>query len=160
MTLKGTPPFSLDSNSKMAKGIQISFLGHEIEDEELFTDSKERVPKRSVSMSNKLSTAKQMIGIMFGTKSKLQKRRNRILTFDLLKDRNFNSSKELFDHIVSNSEYMYFAVQTHSIVSIFSMINNMILMNLLSSSDKNGLSFAPIIHFCLTKFLNFYFRRK
>ncbi len=78
----------------MAKGIQISFLGHEIEDEELFTDSKERVPKRSVSMSNKLSTAKQMIGIMFGTKSKLQKRRNRILTFDLLKDRNFNSSKD------------------------------------------------------------------
>jgi hypothetical protein len=144
----------------MAKGIQMSFLGHEIEDEELFKDSKEKASKRPVSMSNKLSAAKLMIGIIFGTKSKLQKRRNRILAFDLLKDRNFNSSKELFDHIVSNSEYMYYAVQTHSIVSIFSMINNMILMNLLSSSDKNGFSFVPIIHFCLTKFQNFYFRRK
>ncbi len=138
----------------------MSFLGHEMEDEELFKDSKERAPKRPISMSNKLSTAKLMIGIMFGTKSKLQKRRNTILTFDLLKDRNFNSSKELFDHIVSNSEYMYFAVQTHSIVSIFSMINNMILINLLSGSDKNGLSFLPIIHFCLTKFRIFYFRSK
>jgi hypothetical protein len=143
----------------MAKGIQISSLGHEIEDEELFKDSKERAPKRSVSMSNKFSAAKLMIGIMFRTKSKLQKRRNRILTFDLLKDRNFNSSKELFDHIVSNSEYIYFAIRTHS-VSIFSMIYNMILINLLSGSDKNGLSFVPIIHFCVTKFQNFYFRRK
>jgi hypothetical protein len=137
----------------MAKVMQMSFLGHEIEDEELFKDSKEKAPKRPVSMSNKLSAAKLMIGIIFGTKSKLLKRRNRILTFDLLKDHNFNSSKELFDHIVSNSEYMYFAIQTHSIVSVFSMINNMILMNLLFSSDKNGLSFVPIIHFCLTKFL-------
>ncbi len=138
----------------------MSFLGHEIEDEELFKDSKEKASKRPLSMSNKLSAAKLMIGIMFGTKSKLQKRRNRILTFDLLKDHNFNSSKELFDHIVSNSEYMYFAVQTHSIVSIFSMINNMILINLLSGSDKKGLSFVPVIRFCLTKFQNFYFRSK
>jgi len=136
----------------MAKGIQMSFFGHEIEDEELFKDSKEKASKRPVSMSNKLSTVKLMVGIMFGTNSKLEKRRNRILTFDLLKDRNFNSSKELFDHIVSNSEYMYFAVQTHSIASIFSMMNNMMLMNLLSRSD-HGLSFVPIIHFCLTKFL-------
>ncbi|HEY6435897.1 MAG TPA: hypothetical protein VIY47_04855 [Ignavibacteriaceae bacterium] len=137
----------------------MSFLGHEIEDEELFKDSKERAPKRPVSMSNKLSTVKLMAGIMFGTKSTLEKRRNRILTFDLLKDRNFNSSKELFDHIVSNSEYMCFAFQTHSIGSINSVINNTILMNFLTGSD-NGLSFVPIMHFCLTKFLNFNFRSK
>ncbi len=124
----------------------MSFFGHEIEDEELFKDSKERTSKRPVLMSNKLSAAKLIIGVMFGTKNKLEKRRNRILTFDLLKDRNFNSSKELFDHIMSNSEYMYFAVQTHSIVSIFSMMNNMMLMNSLSRSD-HGLSFVPIIHF-------------
>jgi hypothetical protein len=130
----------------MAKGMQMSFFGHEIEDEELFKDSKERTSKRPVLMSNKLSAAKLIIGVMFGTKNKLEKRRNRILTFDLLKDRNFNSSKELFDHIMSNSEYMYFAVQTHSIVSIFSMMNNMMLMNSLSRSD-HGLSFVPIIHF-------------
>ncbi len=134
-------PFSLDPNSKMAKLIQKSLFGHEIEDEELFKDSKEKASKRPVSMSNKLSTVKLMAGMMFGTKSKLEKRRNRILTFDLLKDRNFNSSKELFDHIVSNSEYIYFAVQTNFIFSIFSMVNNMMLMKLLSRSD-HGLSFV------------------
>jgi hypothetical protein len=152
-------PFSLDPNSKMAKGIQMSFWGHEIEDEELFKDSKERAPKKPVSMINKLSAAKQMAGITFRPKSKLEKRRNRILTFDLLKDRNFNSSKELFDHIVSNSEYMCFAIQTQTIGSFNSVLYNTILMNLLSGSD-NGLSFVPIMHFCLTKFLNFNFRSK
>jgi len=122
----------------MAKGMQMSFFGHEIEDEELFTDSKDRKPKRPVSTKNKLAGAKLMMGIIFSAKKKLRERRNTILAFDLLKDRNFDTSKELLNHIVTNSEHMYLAVQTHSICSIFSMMNNMMLINLLSGSHENG----------------------
>ena len=118
----------------------MAFFGHEFQDEELFKDSKDRKPKRPVSTSSKLSSAKIFMGIMFSTKKKLLKRRNSILAFDLLKDRNFNTSKELLDHILSNSEYMYHAVQTHSIASMYSVMNNMMLMNLLSGNDKSSKS--------------------
>jgi hypothetical protein len=122
----------------MAKGMQMSFFGHEIQDKELFDESKNRVPKRPMSMSNKLSSAKILMGIIFGAKKKLNKRRNRIMSFDLIKDRDFKSSKELLDHILTNSEFMYVAVQTHAICSMYSMFNNMLLMNILSGNHKNS----------------------
>lgn len=122
----------------MSRATQIVFAGHEIKDPELYVDSKEKVSKRPIPNGKKLKIAKFMFDFYFEAEKNISERQRRIMNYELFKGQTFNSSKELFDHIFTLTDYLYDGNFSHSYGSMNSMINLIILVKLLYSNIESN----------------------
>jgi hypothetical protein len=135
--LKGSFPFVGDPKSTLSRSIQVGLFGHEINDEELFNDSNEKVNKRISSLHTKILGALGIVHYFLTPGIRLRKAKEELKNFDLFKGKDLNTAKDVFKVISESYSLNISASYAHGSVTLSSMMYNMVLLNMLKTNNTD-----------------------
>jgi len=121
-------------------------FGHYLEDEELFSDSNDKAPKRTSSIYSKIKGGLNMIYYFLTPGIRLRKAKQEIkLNFNLFEGRNCFTAKDIFEVLSETTHLNFGATYAHGNVTMSSMMYNMVLLNMLKSETSDTESKSLIL---------------
>jgi hypothetical protein len=110
-------------------------FGHEINDEELFNDSNEKENKRITSLYTKILGALRLIHFFLTPGITLRKAKEKLKNLDLFEGKDSKTAKDVFKVISESYHLNTSAAYAHGNVTVSSMMYNMVLLNMLKTSN-------------------------
>ncbi len=136
--MKGSFPFVGDPKSTFSRSIQVGIFGHEFNDEELFNDSNEKENKRITSLYTKILVALRLIYLILTPGIRLRKAKEELKNLDLFEGKDSKTAKDVFKVISESYNLNIAAGYAHGNVTMSSMMFNMVLLNMLKTSNTDA----------------------
>jgi len=115
----------------------VGFFGHNITDEDVLNLAKEKVDfKPPTSLMAKIKTFFSFGSKLLFSRYNLRKTRTKYFQeFDLIRDKDFRNSHQLFEHICNSYDRYYISKEIHGECSLSSSLFNTVMMTILSKNN-------------------------